>query len=301
MKVLITGGSGLIGKVLTQFLKDAGHDVAILTRKVNPKLKVKQYQWDPRVHEIDSEALFNVDCIIHLAGANIAEKRWTKKRWEEMYSSRVASAEFLFEKVKEDQIPLKSFISSSAIGWYGADTSEQVFTEEAACADDILGDLSLAWEAAADSFSDIGCSVSKVRTGIVLTHGGGALPKMMKPILFGMGSPIGSGMQYMPWIHMDDLCAIYKQLLEQKLPAGVYNGVSPEHVTNKDLTRLLAKVLQRPLWLPNVPSFVLSLIFGKMAVILLNGSRVSADKLIEKGFQFKYPKTLAALEDVLNK
>ncbi len=301
MKVLITGGSGLIGKVLTQFLKDAGHDVAILTRKVNPKLKVKQYQWDPRVHEIDSEALFNVDCIIHLAGANIAEKRWTKKRWEEMYSSRVASAEFLFEKVKEDQIPLKSFISSSAIGWYGADTSEQVFTEEAACADDILGDLSLAWEAAADSFSDIGCSVSKVRTGIVLTNGGGALPKMMKPILFGMGSPIGSGMQYMPWIHMDDLCAIYKQLLEQKLPAGVYNGVSPEHVTNKDLTRLLAKVLQRPLWLPNVPSFVLSLIFGKMAVILLNGSRVSADKLIEKGFQFKYPKTLAALEDVLNK
>ncbi len=301
MKVLITGGSGLIGKVLTQFLKDAGHDVAILTRKVNPKLKVKQYQWDPRVHEIDSEALFNVDCIIHLAGANIAEKRWTKKRWEEMYSSRVASAEFLFEKVKEDQIPLKSFISSSAIGWYGADTSEQVFTEEAACADDILGDLSLAWEAAADSFSDIGCSVSKVRTGIVLTHEGGALPKMMKPILFGMGSPIGSGMQYMPWIHMDDLCAIYKQLLEQKLPAGVYNGVSPEHVTNKDLTRLLAKVLQRPLWLPNVPSFVLSLIFGKMAVILLNGSRVSADKLIEKGFQFKYPKTLAALEDVLNK
>jgi len=301
LKVLITGGSGLIGKVLTQFLKDAGHDVAILTRKVNPKLKVKQYQWDPRVHEIDSEALFNVDCIIHLAGANIAEKRWTKKRWEEMYSSRVASAEFLFEKVKEDQIPLKSFISSSAIGWYGADTSEQVFTEEAACADDILGDLSLAWEAAADSFSDIGCSVSKVRTGIVLTHEGGALPKMMKPILFGMGSPIGSGMQYMPWIHMDDLCAIYKQLLEQKLPAGVYNGVSPEHVTNKDLTRLLAKVLQRPLWLPNVPSFVLSLIFGKMAVILLNGSRVSADKLIEKGFQFKYPKTLAALEDVLNK
>lgn len=291
----------MIGKVLTQFLKDAGHDVAILTRKVNPKLKVKQYQWDPRVHEIDSEALFNVDCIIHLAGANIAEKRWTKKRWEEMYSSRVASAEFLFEKVKEDQIPLKSFISSSAIGWYGADTSEQVFTEEAACADDILGDLSLAWEAAADSFSDIGCSVSKVRTGIVLTNGGGALPKMMKPILFGMGSPIGSGMQYMPWIHMDDLCAIYKQLLEQKLPAGVYNGVSPEHVTNKDLTRLLAKVLQRPLWLPNVPSFVLSLIFGKMAVILLNGSRVSADKLIEKGFQFKYPKTLAALEDVLNK
>jgi len=301
LKVLITGGSGLIGKVLTQFLKDAGHDVAILTRKVNPKLKVKQYQWDPRVHEIDSEALFNVDCIIHLAGANIAEKRWTKKRWEEMYSSRVASAEFLFEKVKEDQIPLKSFISSSAIGWYGADTSEQVFTEEAACADDILGDLSLAWEAAADSFSDIGFSVSKVRTGIVLTHEGGALPKMMKPILFGMGSPIGSGMQYMPWIHMDDLCAIYKQLLEQKLPAGVYNGVSPEHVTNKDLTRLLAKVLQRPLWLPNVPSFVLSLIFGKMAVILLNGSRVSADKLIEKGFQFKYPKTLAALEDVLNK
>lgn len=300
MKVLITGGSGLIGKVLTQFLKDAGHDVAILTRRLDLNSGVTQYLWNPNRKEIDAEALSGVDAIIHLAGANIAEKRWTKKRWEEMYSSRVASAEFLFEKVKEDQIPLKSFISSSAIGWYGADTSEQLFTEEAACADDILGDLSKAWEAAADSFSDIGCSVSKVRTGIVLTHEGGALPKMMKPILFGMGSPIGSGMQYMPWIHMDDLCAIYKQLLEQKLPAGVYNGVSPEHVTNKDLTRLLAKVLQRPLWLPNVPSFVLSLIFGKMAVILLNGSRVSADKLIENGFQFKYPKTLEALEEILS-
>lgn len=301
MKVVITGGSGLIGGVLSQVLDAAGHDVAILTRKVNPKLKVKQYQWDPRVHEIDSEALFNVDCIIHLAGANIAEKRWTKKRWEEMYSSRVASAEFLYKTVKENKIALKSFISSSAIGWYGAGSSDEVFKEEADCAEDVLGSLSKAWESAADQFLDLGCSVSKVRTGIVLTGEGGALPKMMKPILFGVGSPIGSGMQYMPWIHMDDLCAIYKQLLEQKLPAGIYNGVSPEHVTNKDLTRLLAKVLQRPLWLPHVPSFVLSLVFGKMAVILLNGSRVSADKLIKNGFQFKYPKTLAALEDVLNR
>lgn len=298
MKVLITGGSGLIGKVLTQSLEVAGHEVAILTRRLDSKSTVTQYLWNPYRKEIDADALSDVEAIIHLAGANIAEKRWTKKRWEEMYSSRVDSAQFLYKKVKEYKIPLKSFISSSAIGWYGAGTSQEVFTEESQCADDILGALSLAWESAADLFADLGCSVSKVRTGIVLTNGGGALPKMTKPILMGIGSPLGTGKQYMPWIHVDDICAIYVHLLEQKIPAGVYNGVAPESITNADLTRLLAKVLHRPLWLPHVPSFVLKLIFGEMATILLNGSRVSANKLIENGFQFKYPKTLEALEEI---
>lgn len=301
MKILITGGSGLIGKVLTQSLQDAGHEVAILTRRLDSKSTVTQYLWNPNRKEIDADALSGVEAIVHLAGANIAEKRWTKQRWEEIYSSRVASAQFLYEKVKECKIPLKSFISSSAIGWYGAATSEEVFTEEADYADDVLGALSMAWELAADQFLDLGCSVSKVRTGIVLTNEGGALPKMTKPILMGIGSSLGSGKQYMPWIHLDDLCAVYTQLVEHQLPAGVYNGVAPESITNRDLTKLLAKVLHRPLWLPNVPSFLLSLIFGEMATILLNGSRVSANKLIENGFQFKHPKTREAIEEIFGK
>ena len=301
MKILITGGSGLIGRVLTQSLHDLGHDVSILTRKINPKLGIKQYTWNPERKEMDADALSNTEIIIHLAGANIAEKRWTKKRFKELYSSRVDSAHFLYEQVKASQIPLKSFISSSAIGWYGTSTTEEVFAEEASCAEGPLAFMSEAWESAADQFLELGCSVSKVRTGIALSTQGGALPKMMMPIALGVGAPIGSGEQYMPWIHIDDLCAIFVSLVEGKLTPGTYNGVAPEHLKNKDLTKLIAKTIKRPLWLPNVPSFVLSLIFGKMSVLLLNGSRVSSEKLLKNGFEFRYSHVEPALRQLLEK
>jgi len=289
MKILITGGTGLVGSALSKALHRIGHDVAILTRKPNDELDFKPYFWDPSKAEIDEDAFEDLDCIIHLAGANIAERRWTKKRRQEIYSSRVESAQFLYRKIKELKVPLKSFISSSAIGWYGAITNDEIYTELAPSANDFPGQLSKQWESAADQFTDLGCAVSKVRTGIVLSSEGGALPKMTKPIIWGQGAPLGSGKQYMPWIHVGDLCAIYIHLVEGILPAGVYNGVAPESVTNEDLTKLLAQALDKPLWMPNIPSWALYMLLGKMSSLLLNGSRVSADKLCQNGFEFKYP------------
>jgi len=300
MKILITGGTGLIGTALSKALNCIGHDIAILTRKPNDQLEVKTYYWDPGNDEIDAAAFEDLNCIIHLAGANIAERRWTKKRKQEIYSSRVESAQFLCRKIKEFKVPLKSFISSSAIGWYGAITNDDIYTEQAPCANDFLGKLSKQWELAADQFADMGCAVSKVRTGIVLSSEGGALPKMTKPIIWGQGAPLGSGKQYMPWIHVDDLCAIYIHLIEGVLPAGVYNGVAPESVTNEDLTKILAQVLEKPLWMPNIPSWALYMLLGKMSSLLLNGSRVSADKLCQNGFEFKYSEIRKAIASIID-
>ena len=299
MKILITGGTGLIGSALSKTLNRLGHDVAVLTRKPSKNPHFKSYFWDPSKGEIDEDAFQNLDCIIHLAGANIADNRWTKKYKQELFSSRVESANFLFRKVKELDVSLKSFISSSAIGWYGAITSDKIFIEQDPCANDFLGQLSKQWELAADQFSDLGCLVSKVRSGIVLSSQGGALPKMTKPIVWGLGASLGSGKQYIPWIHVDDLCAIYIHLLEGDLPVGVYNGVAPESVTNKELTDLLAQALNKTLWLPNIPSWVLRLLYGKMSALLLNGSRVSAEKLSANGFEFKCPTIRRAIASII--
>ena len=242
MKILITGGSGLVGSSLTKVLLGMNYDVAILTRNPSSDLDVKQYFWDPSKLLIDEDALIGVDCIVHLAGTNISDSRWTKKQKQKIYSSRVESAEFLYQKIKELDIPLKSFVSSSAVGCYGTITSDQIYTEQDHNADDYLGQLCTQWEAKADQFINLGCKVSKVRTGIVLSSKGGALPKMMFPINWCLGAALGSGKQFIPWIHIDDLCAIYTNLINEYIPSGVYNGVAPETITNNDLTCIIAEV-----------------------------------------------------------
>jgi len=299
MKILITGGAGLIGTALSKTLECKGHQLAILTRNLNEKAEYKQYFWDPSNAEIDELAFKNLDCIIHLAGAGIAEKRWTKQRKDEILSSRVDTAQFLFQKIKELNVPLKSFISSSAIGWYGVETTDEIYIEEAKVSSHFLGQLCERWEQAADAFESLGCKVSKVRTGVVFSKYGGALAKITKPIIWGQGAPLGSGMQYMPWIHMDDLCEIYLQLAEGTIPIGVYNGVAPDHITNGSLTQLLALSLGKSLWMPNIPSWALYMLFGKMSSMLLNGSRVSSNKLIDNGFEFKYPTTTGAVASII--
>lgn len=299
MKLLITGGSGLVGSFLVQTLLAEKHDVAILTRTISSDLDVRQYFWDPSRLLIDTAALEGIDYLIHLAGANVSGLRWTSSQRKMIYSSRVESANFLFHKIKELKIPLKSFITSSAVGFYGTFTSGKIFSEQDNFAQDFLGALCVKWEAAADQFTQLGCQVSKVRTGVVLASDGGALPKMIKPIILGVGSALGSGKQYFPWIHVKDLCRIYVQLVSNSLPYGVYNGVAPESITNKELTQIIADRLNKPLWLPNIPSWVLKIIFGNMASILLEGSRVSSEKLIDFGFEFCYPSIRSALNDLL--
>ena len=299
MKILITGGSGLVGSSLTKVLLGMNYDVAILTRNPSNDPDVKHYFWDPSKLLIDEDALIDVDCIVHLAGTNISDRRWTNKQKKEIYSSRVESAEFLYQKIKNLDIPLKSFVTSSAVGCYGTTTSDKIYTEQDDNSDDYLGQLCTQWETKADQFINLGCKVSKVRTGIVLSSEGGALPKMMFPINWYIGASLGSGNQYIPWIHIDDLCTIYKSLINENIPYGVYNGVAPETITNNDLTSIIAEVLNKPLWLPNIPSWLLKIIFGEMSSILTNGSRISSKKLIQSGFKFNYTSINSAIHNLV--
>ena len=299
MKILITGGSGLVGSSLINVLLGMNYDVAILTRNPSSNLNINQYFWDPSKFLIDEDALIDIDCIVHLAGTNISDNRWTKKQKQIIYSSRVESAEFLYQKIKELDVPLKSFVSSSAVGCYGTITTDQIYTEQDHNADDYLGQLCTMWETKADQFINLGCKVSKVRTGIVLSSKGGVLPKMIFPFNWCLGAALGSGNQFIPWIHIDDLCAIFTNIINENIPSGVYNGVAPETITNNDLTCIIAKELNMPLWLPNIPSWVLKIIFGEMSSILLNGSRVSSKKLIQSGFEFKYLTIRSAIHSLI--
>lgn len=296
-RVLISGGSGLVGRHLCKKLQEKGYEVAILSRSSKPDAQTPSYYWDIDRNEIDREAINNCDFIIHLAGVNIGEKRWTRNRKKEILNSRVKSIDLILNNLDKKN-KLKAFISSSAVGYYGALTSEHIFTEADDAATDFLGETCSLWEQAADRFTGIGIRTVKIRTGVVLSKKGGALAKLKAPIQFGIGSAIGHGNQYMPWIHMDDLCAIYIQALENEEMNGNFNAVAPEHITNKAFTRKMARALHRPFWFPNIPAFIMKLIFGEMALMLLSGSRVSSEKIEASGFTFQFPKLEDALKEL---
>jgi len=285
--ILVTGGTGLIGSNLCKLLKAKGHAVSILSRSKTKKPHV--YYWNLNEKYIDNEAIINTDYIIHLAGAGIADKRWTKARKKELIASRVDSTNLLFQKVNELNPNLKGFISASGVGYYGAITSDKIFQENDAPNNDFLSKICILWEKETAKFNSLNIRTVSLRTGVVFSNEGGALEKIIKPIKLGIGAAIGSGKQYMPWIALEDLCNIYALSVENPEIKGIYNAVAPEHITNKELTKLIAKNLQKPLWLPNIPSFVLKIILGELAVILLEGSRVSSKKIKNTGFNFIYP------------
>lgn len=298
-QVLISGGSGLVGKSLCEKLYSKGYDVAILSRNPNSNGKFKTYFWNLQNKQIDPEAIASSDYIIHLAGANIAEKRWTTSRKQLICDSRVESAKLLFEEVKKQNKKLKAFISASAVGYYGAVTSDKIFTEEDAFADDFLGHTCQKWEQAAEQFQTLNIRTTILRTGLVLNKQGGALSKMLIPIKLGLASAIGDGTQYIPWIHIDDLCELYIKAIEESQMEGVFNASAPDFQTNTSFTQTSSKVLNRPFFLPNIPAFVLKLFLGQMSVLLLKGSRISSDKIMKLGFTFKFPKLRLALEDLI--
>ena len=283
-KILITGGTGLIGLRLKKTLIDKNHEVIVLTRE--PKNN-DEFMWDLSSNYIDEKALENTDYIIHLAGAGIAEKRWTKKRKKIIIDSRVKTTNMLLKKVNELKIDLKGFISASGVGYYGALTTEEIFKETAKPGSDFLADVCQKWEQAAQQFSTKNTAVTIVRTGIVLAPKGGALEKMKTPIIV----PLGSGEQHLPWIHIDDLCHIYLKIIDNNL-TGVFNAVSPEHHTNKTFSKVLAKSLKRPYIGVGIPRIALKVLFGKLAVLLLEGSRISSKKIEKNGYSFRF-KTLA--------
>jgi uncharacterized protein (TIGR01777 family) len=296
--VIITGGSGLIGKQLCRKLKEAGYNVALLSRKSSHNIDFAAFSWDPEKNEIDQNAISSADYIIHLAGAGIGDKRWTKKRRKIISDSRIKTGELIFKEVQKSGKKLKAFISASGIGYYGTITSDKIFTETDQPANDFLGEICLKWEQMADRFEESGIRTVKIRTGVVLSGSGGALGRIIPIVRMGIGSPLGSGKQYMPWIHIEDLCNIYIKAIEDKSLKGTYNAVSPEHITNKDLMRALTKVLRKPFFFPAVLSFTIKILFGKMSGILLDGSRVSADKIISAGYNFEFPDLESALENL---
>lgn len=281
--VLISGGTGLVGSHLSKKLRAKGYEVAVLSRSDPDSVK----------------AVETADYIIHLAGANIGAGRWTARRKQQILDSRVNTANDIYEQVAASRHPkLKAFISASATGYYGAVTTDKIFAEDDPAATDFLGKTCRLWEAAAEGFQNLGARTVKIRTGVVLTGRGGALEKMSLPVKMGVGSAIGSGGQYLPWIHIDDLCGIYIKAVEDSGMEGAYNAVAPDHRTNREFTQTLARVLKKPFWFPPVPALAMKLLFGQMSEILLEGSRVSSEKIVREGYSFRFPDLENALKDL---
>ncbi|MBA6155270.1 TIGR01777 family protein [Tenacibaculum sp. S7007] len=291
VKVLITGGTGLIGQHLQNTLINNNIEVAVLTR--TPK-KSNEFRWNLNENYIDKNAFNNITHIIHLAGAGIADKRWTLKRKKELINSRVKSTSLLLKKITDHKVPLQGFISASGIGYYGAVTSDKIFTEEDAPKNDFISTICSQWEKSAHQFKNIDVPLTILRTGVVLTKKNGALSKMNSPLFL---SALGTGKQYVPWIHIDDLCNLYLEAILNDNFKGIYNAVAPEHQTNESFSKTLGNIIKKPVLPMNAPSFILKTALGEMAYMLLNGSRVSAEKT-KQFYNFVYPDLVTALNNI---
>ncbi len=298
-KVLITGGTGLIGSRLTEMLLEKGCEVAYLSRRASEARGVKMYPWDPAKGSLAEEAIRGADSIIHLAGAGVADERWTAGRKKEILESRTQSSRLLYEALQRTPHRVKTFLSASAIGMYGADRGEELLTETSPAGDDFLAEVTKAWEGAVQPVAGLGIRTVLLRIGIVLSEKGGALAKMAQPVRLGAGAPLGSGKQWVSWIHVDDLCRMFLYALENPEVQGAYNAVAPEPATNEALTKGIAEVLGKPLFLPNVPAFALKLAIGEMAVSVLGSAKVSSQKITRAGFTYQYPGLNPALRHLL--
>jgi len=299
--VLITGGSGLIGKYLTSLLLEKGYSVSHLSRGRGYPGRVRVHTWAPEKEVLDPGVFTGIDNVIHLAGANIGSKRWSLLRKEEIISSRVDSARLIHKTITENNIQLNTFISASAIGFYGAVTSERIFTEDDLPGDDFLGMTCALWEESADLFESSGIRTVKIRTGVVLEKSDSAMSRFLSAARFGIFPTLGNGRQYFPWIHISDLCNIYLKAIEDVKMKGAYNAVAPGHTNNKSFMRILASAMNRPFISPPIPSFLLRLAMGESSVIALKGSRVSSEKLAGAGYNFEFPDPGSALKDTLKK
>ncbi|MBO0949505.1 TIGR01777 family oxidoreductase [Fibrella forsythiae] len=298
--VLITGGTGTIGRRLTQLLQQQGYTVTYLSRSAHEKNGVKSYLWDIDKAQLDIRAIQTADHIIHLAGAGVADSRWTDARKREILDSRTKSTALLASALKDTQHHVKSFVASSAIGYYGGDTGDRPLRENSPAGSDFLAQVTRTWERSVEAVAALGIRTVRIRTGVVLTMDGGALPKLVQPIKLGVGAPIASGQQYISWIHIDDLCRLFIEAMKNGEWNGVYNGVAPKPITNADLTHLIAKVLDKPQIMPNIPAFVIKLMFGELAVTVLGGSYVLNRRVAdETSFQYTFPDIRKALDDLL--
>lgn len=296
-KILITGGSGLIGRKVTAYLEKEGFKVAWLSRKPKKK-KQKSFGWNIKSQTIDQKALKWCDAIIHLAGAGIADKRWTDERKKEIVESRTLSTKLLYQNIQKlDQKP-QAFISASGVNYYGYDAGLNLLDEQSPPGDDFLAETVIKWEEEVLKVEMLGIRTVVLRTGPVLDKKEGALAKMMMPPIV---APLGSGSQYMSWIHINDMAAIYIHALTDEKISGIFNGVAPHPVPNKLLTKIAAKEKGKPFVGIPVPPFLLKTILGEMANIVIGGTNVSSKKIQETGFEFKFPFVKDALANIYKK
>lgn len=300
--VLISGGSGFIGRNLTALLVAKGYSVSILSRSEKQnKGDIFYYKWDVTNQTIDEKAVLNADYIIHLAGENIAEKRWTAKRKAAIIDSREKSTQLLYSVLKKNNKKLDAFISASAVGIYGAVNGEEICSENMPPANDFLGYTCQKWEDSLDFIENLNIRTVMIRTGLVLGKNDGFLKKLIPLFKYRLGSALGSGKQYMPWIHVDDLCSIYYQAIVTPDMSGPYNAGINDNTTNNIFSKTLACIFGYSIWLPNVPAFILKLTMGEMAKIVLTGRRVSSDKIEQTGFKFQFKNLEGALRNCLTK
>lgn len=304
MKVLITGATGLVGTALTNLCLDEGIAVNYLTTsqdKIKTEPKYKGYLWNPSEDELDEKCFDGVDTIIHLAGATIAQ-RWTDENKKVIKDSRIKSAQLIFDALsrkRKNNLPIPThIISASAIGGYPSSLTKYYDETYPEYASGFLGEVVQEWEEVIVQFQKLDMATARVRTGIILDKDEGALPKMIQPIKYGAGSPLGSGKQWQSWIHIDDMSRLYFHILNNGL-IGIYNGVAPNPVTNEKLTKTIAEILDKSTFLPNVPKFALKLMLGDMATIVLESQKVSADKIQNTGFIFEQSNITHAIEEIL--
>jgi hypothetical protein len=298
-RVVITGGTGLIGSRLSTLLAADGWQVVHLTRGGKKKEKYESFRWDPGNGYCDGDAFREGDAIIHLAASNIGQGRWSESRKKEIISSRTLSGELIFRMTIGSGITPSVFITASGVNYYGSENSERTFTESDPPAEDFLGKTCRLWEASADTFSEAGVRVVKLRTAVVMASSGSALNRMTAPAMAGLIVRLSPGNQYFPWIHIDDLCSIYHKALTDHTMSGPYNAAAPHHVTHDQLMGEVARQKRLPVFLPHVPAWLLNVVLGEMSVVLTRGSRISSDRISSAGFRFRYPDISSALRACL--
>jgi uncharacterized protein (TIGR01777 family) len=300
MTILITGATGLIGKEIVKKCHAKGYTVHYLTTsksKLSIKDNYKGFYWNPKTNTIDHNCFNGVIAIINLVGASIS-KRWTVAYKKEILESRTQTSQLLQDTIKTNNYKIEYVVSASAIGIYPTSLTNYYNETNTEVSTSFLGEVVKKWEAAVDDFKSLGSKVAKIRIGLVLAKNGGALPEILKPIKLGAGSAFGDGKQWQSWIHINDLAALFVFAVENNLE-GTYNGVAPNSVTNKELIKLSAHQIKRPLILPNIPKLVMKLALGEMHILLFESHRVSSQKIETEGFDFKYPNLKPALEDLL--
>lgn len=293
--ILIAGGSGLVGKRLSELLIEKGYSVSWLSRKTGNAGAIKVYQWNLNQGTIEEEAIQNADFVINLSGTPIADKRWTNSRKADIINSRTGSIRLLHDYFKKIKFP-KAYISATAIGFYG-NTGEQTVDESTpAGKQGFLPESCIKWEETFHEIQHPGLRTAALRVGIVLSNRGGALTQLAMPFKFFTGNWLGSGQQWYSWIHIDDLCRMFIFAIENNSVSGIYNAVAPNPERNKDMMFLLKKVIDRPALMMPVPGFALKLAMGEMASMVLDGSKISSAKIEAAGFEFLYPKLQTALK-----